>query len=56
MSRRCEMCNDNQLLGEILCKSCQQKIDGWRPDAEYREPDITDVLRILAELRAVQPT
>jgi hypothetical protein len=40
-----------QLRGDILCDLCRRRFAAKPRVAEYRDPDFTDVLCVLAELR-----
>jgi hypothetical protein len=48
---RCELCTSPPAPGDILCNLCKRSFGRNQPAAEYREPDVTAVLRVLAELR-----
>lgn len=49
---RCEWCSCEIAPGRVVCDVCHEKISGMAPVAVQRTPDVSDVRRILAELRA----
>ena len=48
---RCELCGKPGLVDGIVCERCAPLVNAPAPEAHFREPDITDVVRRLAELR-----
>ena len=48
----CEFCGRPGLVDGIVCESCAPLVNASAPEAHFREPDLSDVVRILAELRA----
>lgn len=49
--RRCELCQrDLRGLEDVVCDLCSRLGGGSVPEAAYREPDVSDVRRVLLEL------
>ena len=49
---RCELCGRGGLVDGIVCGDCSPLVNAPAAEAHYHEPDITDVVRRLEELRA----
>ena len=48
---RCELCGRPGLVDGIVCERCCPMVNAPAPEAHFREPDLSDVARRLAELR-----
>lgn len=52
--RKCEACDSLELADGIVCVRCSIRLSSIVPEAVMRDPDVSDVRRVLLELEAAR--